>query len=553
MRYQRVTNVAPVGRYRRATLEGRPCLVVPMVMITEGVHNGSDGPLYYPAEELARVPGVWDQKPVVVNHPTRNGVGVSACEPDIIEKYKVGVVMNTRYVKGHGDVPGKLRAEAWLYVDRLQALAPTVLMNIERGVPGEISTGLVTDKYPSTGNFRGKRYHAIARNHAPDHLALLPDQVGACSVDAGCGLSRNAGFDPNEARDKTGKWTADGSGGGGGGGGSDFHVEEPEALLENLSEIDRSGDEEEITDQELQDHFADVKHDLGVLKAKGKLSKKEKALKDTLTETALVIDEMLHRSMGDEWPSQLDDPEFNSAPPKEAKPGTRKVDREVAKLKKELGYKPRSDYSKEAYGDGTKNSSGKEPDMGCTDKEKKMKDKKDKVDGLVKNAGWPEADREFLEGLDDERLDRLVANAAKPVESPAPAATPAAPAAPVANAAAPAVEKVVTPEEYIAKAPPAIRDMLTFGLATHNQQRQTAITEITANKANTFTAEQLAAKELPELQQIASLARAAAAQAQVNNRTPNFAGAEGGQVVVNAGTETPLGLPTWNFKEKASA
>src|SRR5690606_1872073 len=50
-------------------LEGRQHLVVPMVMLTEGVHCGSQGCLFYPEEELAKVPAVWNYKPIVVYHP----------------------------------------------------------------------------------------------------------------------------------------------------------------------------------------------------------------------------------------------------------------------------------------------------------------------------------------------------------------------------------------------------------------------------------------------------------------------------------------------------
>ena len=62
------------GMVRKDTLEGREHLVVPMVMMVEGVLDGSNGPLFYPAEEMAKLPQGWNEKPVVVQHP--NG---SAC------------------------------------------------------------------------------------------------------------------------------------------------------------------------------------------------------------------------------------------------------------------------------------------------------------------------------------------------------------------------------------------------------------------------------------------------------------------------------------------
>ena len=42
--------------------------------------------------------------------------------------------------------------------------------------------------------YKGKRYHEVHRALEPDHIALLPDEVGACSVQDGCGAGRvNAG------------------------------------------------------------------------------------------------------------------------------------------------------------------------------------------------------------------------------------------------------------------------------------------------------------------------------------------------------------------------
>ena len=40
-------------------MDGKDFLVAPMVMIVEGVLEGSEGPLYYPATELAKTPAVW--------------------------------------------------------------------------------------------------------------------------------------------------------------------------------------------------------------------------------------------------------------------------------------------------------------------------------------------------------------------------------------------------------------------------------------------------------------------------------------------------------------
>ena len=175
-----------VGLVRNETLEGRPYLAVPMVMIKEGVLNGSDGPILYTSEELAKVPQVWNTKPVVVQHPTLNGKSLSACDPDVLEKYRVGMIMNTSW---DGQ---RLKAEAWLEPSRLEAVDSRVLNAVQKGEMLEVSTGLFSEIEPKPGIFKGRHYKGVVRNLRPDHLAILPDSIGACSIADGAGLMRNS-------------------------------------------------------------------------------------------------------------------------------------------------------------------------------------------------------------------------------------------------------------------------------------------------------------------------------------------------------------------------
>jgi len=172
------------GNTRHDRMEGREYLVAPMVMIVEGVLNGSDGPLLYPADELAKFPGTWNHKPVVVYHPQINGQGVSACDPDILTNHKVGVIMNTKFEDG------KLKAEAWLEKSRMDAVDERVSEAVENNAMMELSTGLFVEVEKEEGEFNGREYSAIARNYRPDHLAILPDLTGACSIKDGAGFLR---------------------------------------------------------------------------------------------------------------------------------------------------------------------------------------------------------------------------------------------------------------------------------------------------------------------------------------------------------------------------
>lgn len=170
---------------RHEKLHGRDYLVVPMVMLTEGVHRGNRGPLYYPGEELGKVPGVWDHKPIVVYHPKNaEGKGISACIPEVLNRTGVGMVLNTRF----DTKTRKLRAEAWLDEAKLDSVDKRIRQTIESRRVMEVSTGLFSENVPESGTFNGKPYEAIATNYRPDHLALLPDEKGACSVADGAGL-----------------------------------------------------------------------------------------------------------------------------------------------------------------------------------------------------------------------------------------------------------------------------------------------------------------------------------------------------------------------------
>ena len=166
---------------RHETLDGRDYIVAPAAMMTEGVMDGSQGPLLYPKDEITKSTAAWNMKPVVVYHPIINGDGVSACNKEIIETQQVGFLMNTVF-------NDKLRTEAWIETDKAKKVDSRVVDALEQNKPMEVSTGLFTENEVAAGEFNGVSYTAVARDHQPDHLALLPDKVGAYSIKDGGGL-----------------------------------------------------------------------------------------------------------------------------------------------------------------------------------------------------------------------------------------------------------------------------------------------------------------------------------------------------------------------------
>jgi hypothetical protein len=86
----------------------------------------------------------------------------------------------------------KLVAEAWLDISKLESISPESYAAIIAKEIMEVSVGVFNDELEEEGEWNGESYTAIASNHRPDHLALLPTQVGACSTEDGCGIRANS-------------------------------------------------------------------------------------------------------------------------------------------------------------------------------------------------------------------------------------------------------------------------------------------------------------------------------------------------------------------------
>jgi len=176
---------------REDTFEGRTHTVVPVVALVEGVLHPSNAPRpeLALASEFAPFPEGWNGRPVVLDHPVRNGLKVSANSPDVLEEEAFGSLFNSR-LEGK-----KLLSEIWIDHERVEKLdRPEINAAIERLKSGEIvevSTGLFTHVEPTAGRYNGEEFFGIWRDVVPDHLAILPEgKRGACSAEDGCGAPR---------------------------------------------------------------------------------------------------------------------------------------------------------------------------------------------------------------------------------------------------------------------------------------------------------------------------------------------------------------------------
>lgn len=176
------------GRIQHKTVNGKSYLVAPLSLIVPGVLAGSKGPLYYPPEEVQNGYQAWEKVPLVVYHPVRNGQNVSAQHPGVLDESGIGFVKNAHISK-----QGKLRGYGYFDVEKTKQVDHRIYDRLVAGDPIELSTGLFTTNEPAPrgSNHNGKPYSFIARDYRPDHLAILPDQVGACSLNDGCGVLVN--------------------------------------------------------------------------------------------------------------------------------------------------------------------------------------------------------------------------------------------------------------------------------------------------------------------------------------------------------------------------
>lgn len=164
------------------TLDGKSYLTGSVVMAKEMVMNG----LMYSKEELKRaVPG-WNGRPVTVGHPkSDDGSFITANDPKVLEDTQIGFIFDAYF----RDTDNKLAANVWLDASKLDKFTD-VREAISNEKTLEVSTGLFLDLVTEEGVHNGKKYSGKAVNHLPDHLALLPNEVGACSVADGAGFPR---------------------------------------------------------------------------------------------------------------------------------------------------------------------------------------------------------------------------------------------------------------------------------------------------------------------------------------------------------------------------
>jgi hypothetical protein len=173
---------------RQETFEERRHMVVPVVMLTEGVHAGNGGPFFYGEDELSKLPESWNGVPVPVWHPEDTNGAISANSPQVLEARSIGRIFNVLWDAKEK----KLRGEVWIDIVKAEKVEKKVLEMLMSGEPIEVSTSLWSDDDDTPGEWNGEKFNGTVHNIVPDHLALLPGGEGACNWNDGCGIRLNS-------------------------------------------------------------------------------------------------------------------------------------------------------------------------------------------------------------------------------------------------------------------------------------------------------------------------------------------------------------------------
>jgi len=180
---------------RTEELMGREFLVISAVLVQGQVLHNNLGTTLLPPDEITEDwAQEWNGVPVIVHdHPSHRGIPVSARTPEVLNARGVGMVFRAQIDKDAGGT-ARLKGEVWLEKERAEQVAELagIMNRLQVGERVELSTGFPVMAIDQVGVFNGESYEKILRPTGADHLAIFVDKAGACSVEDGCGLGVHA-------------------------------------------------------------------------------------------------------------------------------------------------------------------------------------------------------------------------------------------------------------------------------------------------------------------------------------------------------------------------
>lgn len=530
-----VTNLE-AGEYKYTEFQGVEYLVVPGVILVEGVHNG----YFYPVEEIEKWAEEWNGVPVPVHHPKDDeGNYISAQIPEVLMEC-AGRIWNTTF---DPEISG-LRTEFWIDTTKV---GKDVQQEIIDGKM-EVSTGLFADHEIQQGDWHGEAYQAILRNFTPDHVAILPGGIGACSWEDGCGIRVN---ENNPYSRKEVEHTV-----------KDEKSVEKERALKTNEASEGNGDgmvkaflktlAEKVGFRILEPSHEDIRR-----KISSELQKKFKADSDGYVDVWVreVFDKYCIYEREDSlWKQSYtldanDMVEFVGDPLEvvlETKyvPVVRTVAAEKQKQVTEPAEKADEDTTAveetmEVNEEGTSEKT--------FEKQEEDMDKEKVVDALIEGTQFEESDREWLMGLEETQLDKITKStqAAEKTETETVEEDKTTEPAVAEEKAS----TTMTVEEYLANSdmPDEVKAVLINAMEEQKTRKDNLVQSILANERNKFTEDQLRGKGLDELRVIASMIEVDEAQ----DYTLNAGGQSEREINPNErqpdGTGVPpVPVPKWN-------
>jgi hypothetical protein len=160
---------------------GEEHLVFPVIAAKVGVMNN----VFYSKDVLEKSASLWNGTAVTVTHPKNNNENTSVRSPAMSEKFEVGKFFNVNFEDD------ALKGQIWLNKKYMASKGyQDVLEKLENGEVIDVSTGLLAFTNSKKGVYNNKKYDKEISGMFPDHLAILPNEAGACSIKDGCGTMR---------------------------------------------------------------------------------------------------------------------------------------------------------------------------------------------------------------------------------------------------------------------------------------------------------------------------------------------------------------------------
>lgn len=189
-----LTNKSKATKIKSIVHNGQDYFIVPAVLAKVGVMNN----VLYTKELLSNTQDAWNGVKVTLRHPQFDGHDATINTPETADAFAIGELYNVTFDDD------KLKGDIYLNKSVVEAKgAVDLIERLKNNEYIDVSTGLVNVTIKNEdGEFDGKKYKAIINTFKADHLAILPDEKGACSVADGCGTLFNSELSFNQIMDK---------------------------------------------------------------------------------------------------------------------------------------------------------------------------------------------------------------------------------------------------------------------------------------------------------------------------------------------------------------